>query len=163
MAKTATAEKKIHHATMNKAIANDVKLDEVKDGYRAVHTSGKKANAPTAKEALDKVLVLIQPREEEGENEEGEDTGKIIVKDKYKKLYLPNGGNCGDKLAKALTTFRASGTEAFIKVCRENKIAPATWEGKNKGLQWMALSNVLRHRVKRKEEVTVHGEIVKSL
>lgn len=166
---TAKAEKvekskPIHHATMNRAIENDVKLEEVKDGkFRAVHKDGKKATAESAKEALDKVIRLVNPPEGDEEGEE-EGSGLVIVKEKYKKKYQPNGGNNGDKLAKALTTFRATGEKAFVSVCRENKIAPETWNKvKNAGLRWMPLSNVLRARIKRKEEVTVNGVKITEL
>lgn len=154
----------IHHATLSKAKTNDVTLEEVKGGFKAVHPSGVKATAPTAKGALDNLMKKLKDAETEEEgDEDGEESGKVIVKEKYKTLYKPNGGNCGDKLAKALTTFRATGEAAFAKVCKENKVDPARWESKNKGLKWMALSNILRHRVKRNEEVTINGETIKSL
>ncbi len=169
MAKTSTAkveetkteakvEKKIHHATMNRALENDVKLTEMKsgDGYWATHEeSGQKVKGATAKEALDALLVKLNP--------EGAEEGGEVVKEKYKQKYSPNGGNCGDALAKALTTFRAAEKDAFDIVARDNKIAPKQWEGKNKGMQWMCLSNVLRGRVRKGETVLINGEEVKSL
>lgn len=162
---TKTNAVKIHHATLASAEKNGVELKIVKEGFQAIHESGKKAKAASAKEALAKVLTLVK---DNNENEEGDEEGsaKEIVKPKYKKLYAEHGGNCGDDLAKTLTTYRRNASnpeKAFLTVCRDNKIEPSRWEGHNQGLQWMALSNVLRNRVRKGEVVNVDGVQVNKL
>lgn len=158
---------RVHHAVATKASKNGVELKEVKKGFTAIHAdSTKKATAPTAKEALDKVLKLVSKQEES--EEEGEEGGLIVVKEKYKKKYAPHGGNCGDGLAETLTSYRKrsgkTSESAFAHVCRENKIEPNRWsDTKNNGLKWMALSNVLRRRVRKSEEVKIDGVAVTKL
>lgn len=151
---------KIHHATLANAEKNGVELKIVKDGVQALHKeTGKKTKAASAKEAVAKILNIVESGDEP-------DASGEIVKTKYKKLYAPNGGNCGDALAKTLTLYRANAANtetAFIKVCNENKIDPKRWEGRNHGLQWMALSNILRNRVRKGQAVTISGASVTSL
>lgn len=163
---TKNSAARVHHAVATKASKNGVELKEVKKGFTAIHAdSTKKATAPTAKEALDKVLKLVS-KSEESDDEEGE--GLVVVKEKYKKKYAPHGGNCGDGLAETLTTYRKrsgkSSEVAFVNVCRENKIEPNRWaETKNNGLKWMALSNVLRRRIRKQEAVSIDGVSVTEL
>ena len=163
MTKTA----KIHHATAAAAEKNGVELKPLKEGFVALHSkTNKKASAASAKEALAKVLTLVKGGNDEESEDEGTDEGRVVVKEKYKKKYKPNGGNCGDNLAKVLTAYRAKGAtseKAFAAVARENKIEPTRWSGRNQGLQWMALSNVLRNRVRKKETVLVDGVAVTKL
>lgn len=58
---------------------------------------------------------------------------------------LVRGGNANDPVSPKL----------FGQLCRANGIAANRWEGKNIGMQFMNLSNVLRNRQKRGEDVFV--------
>lgn len=153
---------KVHHATAALAAKSGITFKPVKDGVQALHESGKKAKAPSAKEALAKVLTLVKS----GDVESKDSDKLVVVKDEYKKRYAANGGNNGDALAETLTVFRtrsSNSAKAFATVCRENKIEPSRWDGHNSGLQWMALRNVLRTRVRKGEEVVIDGVKITNL
>jgi hypothetical protein len=173
----------IHHATQNKAIENNVTLDEHEDGtVTATHKpTGQEATEKTAKKALELVLKHVEENAEEGEepeegesseDAEGEDseegTGEAgVVKKKYKDKYKKLGGQSnGDNLASELTAaLKDDDGTNWKKVCKENDIDPKQWEHlKNNGLRRMCLRNVLSARVKKGEvKVTVLGIVVDKL
>lgn len=81
---------------------------------------------------------------------------RSVIAATYKKVHVPakmsermsllvRGGNANDPVDPKL----------FGQLCRANGIPANRWEGKNIGMQFMNLSNVLRHREERGEKVVI--------
>lgn len=81
-----------------------------------------------------------------------------IVKEEYRKKY-GKGGNCGDALATAMKAADEVGHD-YQKVAIENGVDIGRWAHLNAGQQRMNLSNVLRAKMRKGEDVTVNGKKV---
>lgn len=72
---------------------------------------------------------------------------------KYAEKYKATGGHNGDAIAVALKA-----SPDFVKVAEENKIDLARWAHLNKGMQRMAVGNVLRGMAKKGTAITIDGK-----
>lgn len=74
---------------------------------------------------------------------------------KYAEKYKATGGHNGDAIAVALKA-----SPDFVKVAAENNIDLSKWAHLNKGMQRMAVGNVLRGMAKKGTAITIDGVAV---
>lgn len=83
---------------------------------------------------------------------------KDVVPGKYRDRYKATGGTTGDFVGTELQKIGKDGLPALKAVMKENGIPAKRWETLNPGQQRMNLSNVLRSRLFKGEDITILGK-----
>lgn len=90
--------------------------------------------------------------------EETQTLKKDVVPAKYREAYKATGGTNGDFIAKRLQEIGKDGTPALQAVMKENGIPAKKWGSMNPGQQRMNLSNVIRSRFLKGDDITILGK-----
>lgn len=166
----------IHHATARRATSLGVSLAQDEQGFVACK-DGQTATGDTAKNALDALVEMLDDEdaaddaadhfhaelddEIAAEADSEADTSRSVVKAKYRALYKPNGGTCGDGLSKRLKNAFHVQTEngprldmeAFREFARANECWVESYRSLDNGQQRMCVGNRLRNRVRQGEKI----------
>lgn len=99
------------------------------------------------------------------ELEEARNT-RSIVPSAYKEAYAKNGGTCGDELAAAISELAIvdgkADAQRLSEIADQNGVDFSRWRHLNIGQQRMNLSNVLRGKLKKGENVKVGKHTFKA-
>ena len=163
----------IHHMTKKLADRVNVKLTVEADGSVSGTAGELRVSGRDPKDVLEEVIRQRKAVEENptqhslapvkkvpGPSKSGAGvvTGSVVKK-RYKDLYRPHDGTCGDDLTDVLTEYllNEDGLDRgkFRAVCLANDIDAARWSEYNPGMARMNLGNVLRGRLRNGKNIVI--------